>query len=157
MTHESIDRLETDLSLSENNQPLLPQCVPQRGVCHIEAQCTMQRRGASLIRVVTSALLPSSSSPHQPSHAPRCFLWKTQSNEGMDCAVDGSRCVIFTSPGTSPLVFHYNSSLARSDKEDDVAIRHDNFPPTWMIYFILPSFSHAGLQRWQRKTKGERK
>lgn len=42
--------------------------------------------------------------------------------------MNGSRCVIFTFPGSSPPVFHYNNSPARSDKTGDVAIRHDNFP-----------------------------
>lgn len=74
-----------------------------------------------------AVLLQPTSSPHMPHYTSWTVrVWKTQSNEGMDCAMNGSRCVIFTFPGSSPLVFHYNSSLARSDKADDVAIRHDN-------------------------------
>lgn len=91
----------------------------------------MQRRDASLIRVVNSALLPSSS-PHPAltclTILPGLRVWKPQSNEGMDCAMNGSCCVIFTFPGLSPQVFHYNNSHVRSDKADVVAIRHDNSP-----------------------------
>ena len=106
-----------------------------------KAQCTMQRRDASLIRVVTSALLLSSS-PHPaltcPTILPGPRVWKTQSNEGMDCAMNGSCCVIFTFPGLSPLVFHYNNSRVRSDKADVVAIRHDNSPNLGdLLYLVL--------------------
>lgn len=75
-----------------------------------------------------AVLLQPTSSPHMPHYSvlPGLRVWKTQSNEGMDCAMNGSPCVIFTFPGSSPLVFYYNSSLARSDKRADVAIRHDN-------------------------------
>lgn len=100
-----------------------------------------------LIRVVTSAILPSSSSPHPaltcPTILPEPTVWKTQGNEGMDCAMNGSCCVIFSFPGSSPLVFHYNNSLARSDKRDGVAIRHDSFPNLSDLLY-LELFSHAG-------------
>lgn len=42
--------------------------------------------------------------------------------------MNDSLCVIFTFLCSSPLVFHYNNSLARSDKADDVAIRPDYSP-----------------------------
>lgn len=61
----------------------------------------------------------------------------------MDCAMNGSCCVIFSFPGSSPLVFHYNNSLARSDKRDGVAIRHDSFPNLSDLLY-LELFSHAG-------------
>lgn len=109
--------------------------------CHAEAQCTMQRRDASLIRVVTSALLPSSS-PHPTltchTILPGLRVWKTQSNEGMDCTMNGSCCVIFTFPGLSPPVFHYNNRRERSDKAGVVAIRHDNSPNlSDLLYLVL--------------------
>lgn len=106
----------------------------------------MKCRDASLIRVVTSALLPSSFSPHLaltcPAILPGLRVWKTQSNEGMDCAMNGPRCVILTFPGLSPLVFHYNSGLARSDKGDDVAIRHDKSPQTEQSTLSCPLSFH---------------
>ena len=79
-----------------------------------------------------SGYLSTSSSPHPaltcPTILPGLRVWKPQGNEGMDCAMNGSRCVIFTFAGSSPPVFHYNNSPVGSDKADDVAIRHDNSP-----------------------------
>lgn len=122
----------------------------------------MQRRDASLIRVVTSAVLPSSSSPHPaltcPSILPGLTVWKTQCNEGMDCAVNGSCRVIFTFPGSSPLVFHYNNSLARSDKTDDVAIIHDDFPQSeWSTLSWTLSFHMLVSRVDNRRAKGREK
>lgn len=136
------------LSLSLNNQPLLllySTLCPYNGVVMSKVQCTMQRRDASLIRAVTSAPLPSSSSPHPaltcPTILPGWRVWKTQSDEGRDCVMNGS----FTFPGSSPPVFYYDSSSARSDKADGVAIRHDNSLQTHGIqYFLQFFFSHAG-------------
>lgn len=101
MTQRSIDILEADLSLSENNQPLLRLCTtarPHNGVVISKhnAQCSAE------VHHLSEWLLQRSCHPPpahiQPSHAPLCFLWKTQSNEGMDCAMNGSWCVIFTFP-----------------------------------------------------------
>lgn len=100
-------------------------------------------RNAPLIIIVNSALL-TSSSPHPaltcPTALPGLKVWKTRSHEGMDCAIHGSWCVIFTSPGLSLLVFHYNNSHVRSDKADNVAISHDSFPNL----SNLPHLPHLG-------------
>ena len=87
-------------------------------------------------------------------------VWKTQSDEGMDCAMNESLCVIFTFRCSSPLVFHYNNSLARSDKADDVAIRLDNSPqPERSTICCTPSFHTPGSrgnngkvnERWKKQ------
>lgn len=121
----------------------------------------MQCRDASLIRVVTSALLPPCSSPHPaltcPAILPGLRVWKTQGNEGMDCAMNGSRCVIFTFPGSSPPVFHYNNSPARSDKADDVAIRHDNSPQPERSTLSCPlSFLMLGSRKTMEEQTSEK-
>lgn len=56
--------------------------------CHVEAQFTMHCRDASLIIMVTSALLQFPS-PHPALTCPTILpgVWKTQSNEGVDCAI----------------------------------------------------------------------
>lgn len=128
---------------------------PHNGVVMLEhnAQC-----GAKIHHLSEGLPQRSCCSPPahiQPSHAPLDFLdWECgKPSEGMDCAMNGSHCVIFTFPGSSPLVFNYNNSLARSDKVGDVAIRHDNSPqPEWctssaqmkyishLLFYCLPCY-----------------
>lgn len=138
---------------SENNRPLL--CLNSTVLLHggfsgvvmskHNAQCSAEMHHLSGWLPQLSCL--PSPALIQPSHAPPHFLdwvhgcmWKTQRNEGMDCAANGSCCVIFTFPGSSPRVFHYNNSLATSDKTDDVAIWRDDFPPT-LLYLALFLFA----------------
>lgn len=99
--------------------------------CHVES--TMHKAEQRCITYQSGYLstpavvLQPTSSPHMPRCAalPGPRAWKTQSDEGMDCAMNGSHCVIFTFPGSSPawiLVFYYYRSWTRSDKEDGLAM-----------------------------------
>lgn len=86
LTHTG--RLEPALSLLENNQPFLnPHSASSQWACHVGAQCTMQCKDASLIRVVTSTLLPSSCSPHPALTClispPEPGVWKSQRRDGL--------------------------------------------------------------------------
>ena len=111
----------------------------------------MQNRDASPIGVITSALLPFSSIPHPAltclTKLPELSVWKAQCNEGMNCLMNGSYCVIFTFIGSSVLVFHFNNSLIRSDKTDGWAIKHDNSPNVSnMPYLVLFFFTREKNQ-----------